>query len=139
MKKGTTLDEDKILGELQYIRERIGEASKILTDRQRTAFFFVLVAEEMILLDTKKAATMFAQFDVPVAGYVVNRVLPRDLGEGDGVPPYLLKRLDMQRKYLDQIHGTFGADILAQVPELERDVTGLEMIEKVARLMYDRS
>jgi arsenite-transporting ATPase len=139
MKKGTTLEEDKILGELQYIRERIGEASKILTDRKRTAFFFVLVPEEMILLDTKKAATMFAQFDVPVAGYVVNRVLPRELSEGDGVPPYLLKRIEMQRKYLEQIDGTFGADILAQVPEMERDVTGLDMIEKVARLMYDRT
>src|SRR5918999_6025179 len=76
MKKGTTLEEDKILTELQYIRERIGEASKILTDRERTAFFFVVIPEEMILLDTAKAAELFSNFDVPIAGYVVNRVLP---------------------------------------------------------------
>ncbi|MFP5299274.1 MAG: ArsA family ATPase [Actinomycetota bacterium] len=136
MKKGSTLEEDQILGELQYIRERISKASQILTDRQRTAFFFVLIPEEMILLDTQKAATMFAQFDVPVAGYVVNRVIPAELSEDKGVPTYLKNRIAMQRGYLDKISRTFGDDILARVPELERDVTGLEMIEKVANLMY---
>ena len=136
MKKGTTLEEDKILTELQYIRERIGQASKILTDRERTAFFFVVIPEEMILLDTAKAAELFANFDVPIAGYVVNRVLPTDLAEGDGVPAYLRNRIEMQRKYLEQIEGTFGKDVLARIPELERDVTGLDMIERVAGLMY---
>jgi arsenite/tail-anchored protein-transporting ATPase len=136
MKKGTTLEEDRILTELQYIRERISQASKILTDRERTAFFFVLIPEEMILIDTAKAAELFANFNVPIAGYIVNRVIPPDLAEGDGVPAYLRNRIDMQRKYLGQIDGTFGKDVLARVPELERDVTGLDMIERVAALMY---
>jgi arsenite/tail-anchored protein-transporting ATPase len=135
MKKGTTIEEDKILTELQYIRERIGQASKILTDRERTAFFFVIIPEEMILLDTAKAAELFGSFNVPIAGYVVNRVLPKDLADGE-VPAYLRNRIDMQRKYLDQIESTFGKDVLARIPELERDVTGLDMIERVAQLMY---
>jgi arsenite/tail-anchored protein-transporting ATPase len=75
--------EDQILGELTYIKERINASSRILTDKQRTAFFFVLVPEEMIILDTQKAARLFAQFDVPISGYIVNRVLPADVdGEG---------------------------------------------------------
>ena len=121
---------------MQYIKHRINTSSGILTDKRRTAFFFVLVPEEMILLDTAKAAELFANFDVPIAGYVVNRVLPTELAEGDGVPAYLRNRIDMQRKYLDQIQGTFGKDVLARIPELERDVTGLDMIERVAGLMY---
>ena len=136
MKRQKDLEQDEILGELQYIRERISKASQILTDREKTAFFFVLVPEEMILLDTKKAASLFANFDVPVAGYIVNRVLPRELSEGDNVPAYLRNRIKMQSRYLDQIESSFGADILAHVPELERDVTGLEMIDRVATLMY---
>jgi arsenite/tail-anchored protein-transporting ATPase len=136
MKKGTTIEEDKILTELQYIRERISKASQILTDRERTAFFFVLIPEEMILLDTAKAAGLFASFDVPVAGYIVNRMLPNELAETDNVPAYLKKRIEMQRKYIEQIDGTFGKDVLARVPELERDVTGLDQIERVAELMY---
>jgi arsenite-transporting ATPase len=134
LKRDRELQEDQILGELQFIRQRINSASKILTDRKRTAFFFVLVPEEMIILDTRKAAEMFARFDVPVGGYVVNRVIPENLG--DGVPGYLKNRIRMQQRYLGQVHETFGDQILAHVPEMERDVTGLKMIERLAGIMY---
>jgi arsenite/tail-anchored protein-transporting ATPase len=130
------VEEDLILGELRDIRDRINTASGILTDRQRTAFFFVVIPEEMILLDTAKAAKLFEAFNVPVAGYVVNRIIPEDL-LGEDVPPYLKNRIQMQRKYLSKIEDSFGEQILARVPEMERDVTGLEMIERVAGRMYE--
>jgi arsenite/tail-anchored protein-transporting ATPase len=135
MRRQKAVAEDEILGELQYIRQRINAASRILTDRQRTAFFFVVVPEQMILIDTRKAAEMFARFDVPVAGYIVNRVLPESL-DTEGVPAYLRNRMVMQRGQLAEIERELGRDVRAHVPELERDVTGLEMIERVATLMY---
>jgi arsenite/tail-anchored protein-transporting ATPase len=132
------VEEDHILEELRFIRDRINTASSILTDRKKTAFFFVVIPEEMILLDTAKAAELFAAFNVPIGGYVVNRVIPEDL-LGQDVPPYLKNRIEMQRKYLARIDQTFGDQILARVPEMERDVTGLEMIERVAGRMYGDS
>ncbi len=135
MKRQKATEEDLILKELQYIKGRINASSRILTDRQKTAFFFVLVPEEMILLDTRKAAELFARFDVPIVGYVVNRVLPPELGQ-QNIPEYLKHRIDMQKRYLSQIDTTFGSQVLAQVPELERDVTGLPAIERLARIMY---
>jgi arsenite-transporting ATPase len=137
LKRDREMEEDLILGELQFIRQRINSASKILTDRQRTAFFFVLVPEEMIILDTRKAAEMFARFDVPIGGYVVNRLIPEDLAKGGQVVPgYLRNRIRMQGRYLDEIHAIFGDQILGHVPEMERDVTGLGMIERLATIMY---
>ena len=130
------VQEDQILGELQYIRDRINTASRILADRDRTAFFFVVIPEEMVLVDTRKAAEMFAKFDVPIAGYVVNRVLPEELAHADGAPAFLANRVKMQRRYLDEIRSTLGDAVLARVPELERDVTGLEMIERTARILF---
>jgi arsenite/tail-anchored protein-transporting ATPase len=129
------VEEDQILGELHDIRDRIRTASGILTDREKTAFFFVVTPEEMIIVDTRKAAELFAKFDVPIGGYVVNRVLPEELLTED-VPGYLKKRIETQRKYLQKIRDTFGQDILAQIPEMERDVTGMPMIERVAERMY---
>ena len=70
-----------------------------------------------------------------VAGYVVNRVLPTDL-TGRSIPPYFQNRLKMQGRYLEEIDNTFGSQVIARVPEMERDVTGLAMIEKLAGLMY---
>ncbi len=129
------VEEDQILVELHDIRDRIRTASGILTDREKTAFFFVVTPEEMIIVDTRKAAELFAKFDVPIGGYVVNRVLPEELLTED-VPGYLKKRIETQRKYLQKIRDTFGQDILAQIPEMERDVTGMPMIERVAERMY---
>ncbi len=135
IKRQKETDEDKILTELLYIKNRINASSSILTDKDKTAFYFVVVPEEMIILDTHKAAALFAKFDVPIAGYVVNRVLPTELLT-QNVPAYLKNRLIMQTKYLDKIGETFGQQVLAHVPELERDVTGLAMIEKLAKIMY---
>jgi arsenite-transporting ATPase len=135
MKRQRVTEEDQILQELQYIKGRINASSSILTDRQKTAFFFVLVPEEMIILDTLKAAELFSKFDVPIAGYVVNRVVPTELAQ-QNVPEYLKNRIAMQQRYLAEIDRTFGAQVLARIPELERDVTGLVAIERLARIMY---
>src|SRR5712691_5343159 len=88
MRRQKVLEEDEILNELTFIKQRISTSARILTDRQKTAFFFVLIPEQMALLDTRKAAELFARFDVPTAGYVVNRVIPEHLLQGE-IPAYL--------------------------------------------------
>jgi arsenite/tail-anchored protein-transporting ATPase len=135
IKREKETDEDKILTELQYIKTRINASSSILTDKVKTAFFFVVVPEEMIILDTQKAADLFSKFDVPIAGYIVNRVLPDELRQQE-VPAYLKNRLAMQSGYMDKVRATFGDQVRGYVPEMERDVTGLKMIEKLAQIMY---
>jgi len=135
IRRDKELDEDAILNELLYIKDRINKSSSILTDKQKTAFFFVVTAEEMIINDTLKAAELFAKFDVPLSGYIVNRVLPASLKE-QNIPEYLRNRLAMQEHYLKVIDEVFKGQILAFVSEMERDVTGLTMIEKIARNMF---
>ncbi len=136
LRRQESVEEDKILEELQYIKKRINTSSQILTDKQRTAFFFVLVPEEMTILDTQKAAELFARFDVPVSGYIVNRVLPEEL-RGAKIPLYLQNRIQMQEKHLASIRARLGRQILAYVPEMERDITGLVMIERLAQQLFE--
>jgi arsenite-transporting ATPase len=128
-------EEDQILAELQYIKNRINTSSSILTDREKTAFFFVVTPEEMTILDTLKAAKLFAKYQVPISGYIVNRVIPPELA-GQDIPEYLRNRIEMQREYLAKIDDTFGDEVLTSVPEFERDITGLEMIGKVADALF---
>ncbi len=135
VKREKELEEDKILNELLWIKDRINKSSSILTDKQKTAFFFVLVPEEIIIRDTQKAAQLFAKFDVPLSGYIINRVIPPELKNKE-IPEYLRNRIIMQEKYLQMIQQTFGSEILASVPEMERDITGLSMIEKMAQAMF---
>jgi arsenite-transporting ATPase len=135
MQRDKESEEDAILRELQYIKERINKSSGILTDRERTAFFFVVIPEEMAILDTKKAAGLFAKYDVPLSGYIVNRVIPESLAQ-QSIPDYLRHRLEMQKGHLSTIHRELGDEVLAYIPEMERDITGLSMIEKMANEMF---
>jgi arsenite-transporting ATPase len=90
----------------------------------------------MIIDDTQKAAKMFANFNVPVAGYVVNRLIPHEL-LGQNIPEYLRHRIAMQDQHMGDLRKAFGDQVMALVPEMERDVTGLPMIEKLAKIMFD--
>jgi arsenite-transporting ATPase len=128
-------EQDQILNELLYIKNRINTSAGILTDRTKTGFFFVVIPETMVINDTQKAAKMFAQFNVPIAGYVVNRVIPRELLD-QNIPEYLRRRIAMQERHMRDLRTAFNDQVLALVPEMERDVTGLPMIEKVAATMF---
>jgi arsenite-transporting ATPase len=135
MQRKKEAEEDAILRELQYIKERINKSSGILTDRVKTAFFFVVIPEEMAILDTKKAAGLFAKYSVPLSGYIVNRVIPESLAQQE-IPEYLRHRLEMQKGHLATIERELGSEVLAYIPEMERDITGLGMIEKMADEMF---
>jgi arsenite/tail-anchored protein-transporting ATPase len=128
-------EQDQILNELLYIKNRINTSAGILTDKTKTGFFFVMIPEAMVINDTRKAAQLFAQFNVPIAGYVVNRVIPREL-LSQNIPEYLRRRIAMQEQHMGELRASFGDQVVAQVLEMERDVTGLAMIEKVAAVMF---
>jgi arsenite-transporting ATPase len=135
MRREKETQEDAILKELLYIKQRINASSSILTDKAKTAFFFVVIPEEMVIFDTQRAAKLFAKFNVPLSGYIVNRVIPSELRE-QNIPDYLRNRLEMQKGYLEKIDSVFGQEVLARVPEFERDIAGLPMIEKMAHAMF---
>ncbi|MFB0508941.1 MAG: ArsA family ATPase [bacterium] len=136
MKSEDVKEEDEILGELQYIRKRINLASSVFTDKEKTGFFFVLTPEEMSIIDTEKAAVLFSRYGVPLTGFVANRVIPQEL-EKQNIPQYLKNRIESQKQPIEDIRKKFGDKVLGWIPELERDVTGLEMIEKIAKIMYE--
>ncbi|MDI7277120.1 MAG: ArsA-related P-loop ATPase, partial [Anaerolineae bacterium] len=74
--------------------------------------------------------------DVPLCGYIVNRVIPPSLAD-QAIPDYLRHRLEMQKGHLARIRREFGQNVLAEIPEFERDITGLPMIERMAQAMFE--
>jgi len=136
MKRDKETETDEIYNELMYIKNRIGKSSKIMTDTQHTAFFFVLTPEEMIIADTEKAAELFAKHRVPLAGYLVNRVVRRELLD-QNIPPYLRNRIGMQEHALNIIHDKLGDRVLAMVPEFDSEIKGLATIKALAEEMFE--
>lgn len=135
MKREKQTEEDAIYNELMYIKDRIGTSSKIMTDTEKTAFYFVLTPEDMVINDTIKAGGLFARFNVPLTGYVVNRVISQDL-QNQQIPQYLRNRIDMQKTCLETIKKQFDDKVLAMVPEFDNEIKGLDAIKDMAGVMF---
>ncbi len=134
--KGGLAREDEVLKELEYIRDRLTFVSKMVRDKTNTAFFYVLIPELMPILDTRKALEMFRAFEISVSGVVVNQVYPASLKGDVGVPEFLKNKITAQQEYLQQIGSEFGDLIRGVVPMLDREPKGLEMISKVANILF---
>ncbi len=136
MKREEDIEQDEIYNELMYIKDRIGSSSKIMTDTEKTAFFFVLTPEEMTIVDTEKAAQLYAKYNVPFSGYIVNRVIDRELLK-DNIPGYLRNRIGMQAGALEMIDQKFGSSVLSAVPEFDSEIKGLDVIRNLAEVMFE--
>ena len=109
-------------------RRRFAQARRLLLDASVTAFLLVLVPEKLPILESAKALSVLREHKVPVAGIVVNRVLPeKPLGA------FLEQRRGQEATYLERIARDLAGVPHVHVPLLARDVVGLEGLREVSR------
>jgi arsenite/tail-anchored protein-transporting ATPase len=88
----------------------------------------VLTPERLPILESRKALETLSQFDVPVGALIVNRVLPADAEGG-----FLKIRQEQEAAYLQEIDETFARLPRYRLALLERDVHGVDALERIAR------
>ncbi len=128
--------DEGIIEELQDIKNRLGFMANIISRRDTTALFYVVIPERMAILDTETAIHEFKKFGIELSGIIVNQVYPAALLSDPNIPDFLKSRMRMQQGNMAEIHEKFGGRILAEVPMMDREPKGLEMLEKVAGIVY---
>jgi arsenite-transporting ATPase len=126
MKRAT---EDPVIASLTRRQKRFEKSRAYLTDAGASAFFFVLNAERMPILETARAVELLEKFGIAVGGLVVNRVIPPEAGE------FFAARLAAQEEYLREIERRFKGREILRLPLLRTDVKGMEQVGAVADLM----
>jgi len=81
MKKG-------MLDELMDIKNRLGFMAKIISARDTTALFYVVIPEQMAIMDTEIAIKEFKKFGIELSGIIVNQVYPKELASDPKVPRF---------------------------------------------------
>lgn len=128
--------EEGVLEELQDIKHRLGFMAKIIGGRETTALFYVVIPEQMAILDTEIAIREFKKFGIELSGIIVNQVYPRELLLDPDVPDFLKSHVRMQQGNMETIHKKFADKIVAEVPMMDREPKGLAMLEKTAGMVY---
>jgi len=125
-----------ILEELKDIKNRLGFMAKIIGGRETTALFYVVIPEQMAILDTEIAMQEFEKFGIELSGIIVNQVYPEELLLEPEVPEFLKSRVRMQQGNMEIIHKKFADKIVAKVPMLDSEPKGLAMLGKTAGIVY---
>jgi len=126
--KGEKGHEDAVMQELLDIKAKITGFTDLITNRKRTAFFMVLIPEQMAILDTDRALRMFSDLHLEMSGLVVNQVYPEDLLKKADISDFLRNRVQMQQEHMKTIGQKFGDKVKAIVPMLTKEPKGVEMI-----------
>ncbi|HET8563001.1 MAG TPA: TRC40/GET3/ArsA family transport-energizing ATPase, partial [Candidatus Binatia bacterium] len=125
-------EEDPLLSYLLQFRERMGQARQRLTDAQRTAFFFVTLAEALPIAVIARFIGWFHDFGIPVGGVIVNMLLDKE-ALGKDLPEFVLNRVQMQEDYLKTIWQKFNGSVRALVPLFDHELRGLSMLREAGR------
>ena len=125
---------DPLMEYLLEFRGRIGQAKDLLTDPERTAFFFVTLPEALPIAVIRRFIGWFDDFGIPVGGVVVNGVIRTD--DPQSAPEFVRNRMRMQEGYLRQIHEEFDGQVRAVMPYYDDDVRGVRRLTQTAEGLF---
>jgi arsenite-transporting ATPase len=127
-------EDDPLMQYLIDFRERIGHAQKLLTDPDKTAFFFVTLPEALPIAVIRRFIDWFTDFGIPVGGVVVNQVIKTE--DADKAPEFVRNRIQMQRNYLGQVEETFGDQVRGWLPLFDDEIRGVDSLGRAAKQLF---
>jgi arsenite/tail-anchored protein-transporting ATPase len=127
-------EDDPLMTYLVDFRERIGHAQKLLTDPDKTAFFFITLPEALPIAVIRRFISWFVDFGIPVGGVVVNMVIDKE--EQATAPEFVKNRIAMQDEYMEQIGKEFDGLVRSVLPLYDSEIRGVPMLRKAGEQLF---
>nr|HID13026.1 arsenic transporter [Anaerolineae bacterium] len=127
-------EKDPLMDYLLNLRTRMERAKELLTDEEKTAFFFITLPEALPIAVIKRFINWFREFGIPVGGVVVNMLIDKE-SVGENAPEFVRNRIAMQDSYMEEIWRSFP-NVRALVPLFETEVRGTEMLDRTAQYLF---
>jgi arsenite/tail-anchored protein-transporting ATPase len=127
-------EDDPLMTYLVEFQGRIAHARELLTDAERTAFFFVTLPESLPIAVIRRFVSWFTDFGIPVGGVVVNQVI--EPGDLDTAPEFVRNRVAMQREHLEAIGEEFPGMVRAVLPLHDDEIRGPAMLRPTAAELF---
>lgn len=133
-KKKPEDEQDPLLDYLTTFRDRIEQMRALLTDKEKSAFFFVTLLESLPIAVIKRFIGWFKDFGIPIGGVVVNEVIDKSEVH-ENTAEFILNRIAMQERYRKEVVDSFD-NFCGEVPLFEREVKDLPMITRVTEALF---
>ena len=134
-KKKVEEEKDPLLDYLVTLRDRIDHMRTLLTDEQKSAFFFVTLLESLPIAVIRRFIGWFEEFGIPIGGVIINQAIDKSQVD-ENTAEFIKNRVKMQDRYREEANTIFK-DIRGEVPLFEKEVRGLEMVGKLSETLFE--
>jgi arsenite-transporting ATPase len=133
-KKKVEEEEDPLLDYLTTFRDRIEQMRVILTDKERSAFFFVTLLESLPIAVIRRFIGWFKDFGIPIGGVIINEAIDKS-DVGDDSAEFVRNRIKMQDRYREEVYKGFE-NVRGELPLFENEVRGMDMVGKLSEALF---
>src|SRR5512141_3309134 len=115
---------DPLMEYLVAFRDRMSKAREMLTDPEKTSFFFVTLPEALPIAVITRFIQWFRDFGIPVGGVIVNMLIDKTM-VGPEAADFVKNRVAMQQEHMQTVWQKFDGNVRAIVPLFEAEIRGL--------------
>jgi len=133
-KKKVAEEEDPLMEYLTTFRDRIEHMRVLLTDEEKSAFFFVTLLESLPIAVIRRFIGWFKDFGIPIGGVIINEAIDKS-EVGKDSAQFILNRVKMQDKYREEVYQSFE-NVCGEIPLFDNEVRGIDMVKKVTHALF---
>jgi arsenite-transporting ATPase len=133
-KKKVEEEKDPLLDYLTGFRDRIEQMRVILTDKEKSAFFFVTLLESLPIAVIRRFIGWFKDFGIPIGGVIINEAIDKsDVGVDSA--EFVRNRIKMQDRYREEVYKGFE-NVRGEIPLFQEEVRGMDMVKKLSEALF---
>ncbi|HLS17768.1 MAG TPA: ArsA family ATPase [Paenalcaligenes sp.] len=117
---------------LQARQSLFHRTRRLLHDKEKTAFYFVMTPERLPVLETARAVEALGEVGVNVQGVIINRILPESIDQG-----FWRQHQLRQQEYMAEIEQRFAGLEQYKLYLQEDEIIGLERLQALSDALID--
>ncbi|MBI4675675.1 MAG: ArsA family ATPase [Chloroflexi bacterium] len=125
------LPDDQVFETIKELIQQLDRMHTLLSDTKTSSVRLVLNPEKMVIKEATRTFTYINLYGFACDLIVNNRVLPDSVTD-----TYFAALKDAQARYGQMIHESFAPVPIFKVPFFEQEVVGLEMLRRMAHILY---
>lgn len=128
------LPEDDVFESIEELVGYLARMNELLSDPQISSMRLVLNPEKMVIKEAQRAYTYLNLYGYSVDAVICNRVFPKELADS-----YFDTWKSAQSENLELVREAFHPLPIFEVPFFRQEVTGVEMLKRMAETLFGAS
>ena len=125
------IPDDQVFEAIKDLILQLDRMHQLLADPQKSSVRLVLNPEKMVIKEAQRTFTYLNLYGYSTYLIVSNRIIPASVGDG-----YFSAWKGAQARYGQLVEEAFAPLPIFQVPLIDQEVVGMEMLRKMAQVLY---